>query len=99
MEMIILPVGVLSFVRGWDLGWEGFGFGIVWCLLKRPSIALLLDNHIALKKQPMQPTAQTILQTNGHMSSNNCLCHGGRVVFKKAVHSLLPSFSWFELHL
>ena len=40
--MIILPVGVLSFVCGWDLGWEGFG--IVWCLLKRPSIALLLDN-------------------------------------------------------
>ena len=49
--MVILPVCVLSFVRGWDLSWEGFGFGIVWCFLKCPSIALLLDNHIALKEQ------------------------------------------------
>ena len=49
--MIILPVGVLSFVRGWDLGWEGFGFGIVWCFLKRSSISLPSDDHIASSMQ------------------------------------------------
>ena len=42
--MIILPGGVLSFVHGWDLRWEGGGFGLVWCFLKWPYIALLLEN-------------------------------------------------------
>ena len=112
--MIILPEGVLSFVHEWDLRWEGGGFGLVWCFLKRPYIALLLEEysshlyklciakqtfgnkslpklwwkHILKGNQPTQPIAQTILQTNRHMSSNNCLLQGGRVVFKKTIQSL-----------
>ena len=62
--MIILPGGVLSFVHGWDLCWEGGGFRLVWCFLKRPYIALLLEKHNASSKQIVNHQTTILLQAS-----------------------------------
>ena len=59
--MIILPGGVLSFVHGWDLHWEGGGFGLVWCFLKRPYIALLLEKQLCFMQANCKTQTRTFI--------------------------------------